>query len=119
MVAAARCFGPLEPKAIAHRRRFADARGIRESPPLSGVGTTTKKGGRRPAAGALRNRNEAHTSPWKQSGLIGGHQPTAPSICSSISPFSSSAYSMGSPRAIGSTKQQTMVAIVSSTLALR
>src|SRR5262249_56371773 len=36
-----------------------------------------------------------------------GHQPTAPSICSSISRFSSSAYSIGSSRAIGSTHPRT------------
>jgi hypothetical protein len=38
------------------------------------------------------------------------HQPTAPSIWSSISRLSSSAYSIGSSRAIGSTKPRTMVA---------
>ncbi len=45
-----------------------------------------------------------------------GHQPTAPSICSSISRFSSSAYSIGSSRAIGSTKPRTMVAMASSSV---
>ena len=44
------------------------------------------------------------------------HQPTAPSICSSISRFSSSAYSIGSSRAIGSTKPRTIVAIASSSV---
>src|SRR5215813_10311603 len=44
------------------------------------------------------------------------HQPTAPSICSSMSRFSSSAYSIGSSRAIGSTKPRTMVAIASSSV---
>ncbi len=46
----------------------------------------------------------------------GGHQPTAPSICSSISRLSSSAYSIGSSRAIGSTKPRTIVAIASSSV---
>ena len=44
------------------------------------------------------------------------HQPTAPSICSAISRFSSSAYSIGSSRAIGSTKPRTMVAAASSSV---
>ena len=44
------------------------------------------------------------------------HQPTAPSICSSISRFSSSAYSIGSSRAIGSTNPRTIVAIASSSV---
>src|SRR5690625_2320236 len=44
----------------------------------------------------------------------GRHQPTAPSICSSISRFSSRAYSMGSSRAIGSTKPRTIIAIASA-----
>ena len=44
------------------------------------------------------------------------HQPTAPSICSSISRLSSSAYSIGSSRAIGSTKPRTIVAIASSSV---
>ena len=44
------------------------------------------------------------------------HQPTAPSIWSAISRFSSSAYSIGSSRAIGSTKPRTMVAIASSSV---
>ena len=43
-------------------------------------------------------------------------QPTAPSICSSISRFSSSAYSIGSSRAMGSTKPRTMVAAASSSV---
>src|SRR5262249_43803000 len=44
------------------------------------------------------------------------HQPTAPSICSSISRFSSSAYSIGSSRAIGSTNPRTIVAMASSSV---
>ena len=44
----------------------------------------------------------------------GRHQPTAPSICSSISRLSSSAYSIGSSLAIGSTKPRTIIAIASS-----
>lgn len=47
-------------------------------------------------------------------GLQAHGQPTAPSICSSISRLSSSAYSMGSSRAIGSTKPRTIIAIASS-----
>ena len=54
--------------------------------------------------------------PGNSSGLDGWHQPTAPSICSSISLFSSSAYSIGSSRAIGSTKPRTIVAIASSSV---
>ncbi len=42
------------------------------------------------------------------------HQPTAPSICSSMSRFSSRAYSIGSSLAIGSTKPRTIIAIASS-----
>ena len=42
------------------------------------------------------------------------HQPTAPSICSSMSRFSSSAYSIGNSRAIGSMKPRTIIAIASS-----
>jgi hypothetical protein len=48
--------------------------------------------------------------------LVRRRQPTAPSICSSISRFSSSAYSIGSSRAIGSTKPRTMVAAASSSV---
>ena len=44
------------------------------------------------------------------------HQPTAPCICSSISRFSSSAYSIGSSRAIGSTKPRATVAAASSSV---
>ena len=40
-------------------------------------------------------------------------QPTAPSICSSMRRLSSSAYSIGSSRAIGSTKPRTIIAIAS------
>ena len=47
-------------------------------------------------------------------GRGGRDQPTAPSICSSISRFSSSAYSIGNSRAIGSTKPRTIIAIASS-----
>src|SRR5690606_2509891 len=39
--------------------------------------------------------------------------PTAPSICSSIRRFNSSAYSMGSSRAMGSTNPRTTMAIAS------
>ena len=42
------------------------------------------------------------------------HQPTAPSICSSIRRFSSRAYSMGSSRAMGSTNPRTIMAMASS-----
>ena len=41
-------------------------------------------------------------------------QPTAPSICSSMSRLSSRAYSIGSSFAIGSTKPRTIIAIASS-----
>ena len=44
----------------------------------------------------------------------GRHQPTAPSICSSMSRLSSRAYSMGSSLAMGSTKPRTIMAIASS-----
>ena len=44
----------------------------------------------------------------------GRRQPTAPSICSSIRRLSSRAYSIGSSRAIGSTKPRTIMAIASS-----
>ena len=43
-------------------------------------------------------------------------QPTAPSICSSISRLSSRAYSIGSSLAIGSTKPRTIIAIASSSV---
>ena len=46
--------------------------------------------------------------------LGGRRQPTAPSICSSMSRLSSSAYSIGSSRAMGSTKPRTIIAIASS-----
>ncbi len=46
----------------------------------------------------------------------GPAQPTAPSICSSISRLSSSAYSMGSSLAMGSTKPRTIIAIASNSL---
>ncbi len=42
------------------------------------------------------------------------HQPTAPSICSSMRRLSSRAYSIGSSLAIGSTKPRTIIAIASS-----
>src|SRR5690606_33353392 len=42
-----------------------------------------------------------------------GHQPTAPSICSSMRRLSSRAYSIGSSRAMGSTKPRTIIAIAS------
>src|SRR4029453_15102773 len=47
-----------------------------------------------------------------------GH-PTEPSICSSMSRFSSSAYSMGSSRAMGSTNPRTTIAIASSSVSPR
>ncbi len=47
-------------------------------------------------------------------GIDDGHQPTEPSICSSMSRLSSSAYSIGSSRAMGSTKPRTIIAIASS-----
>ena len=47
-------------------------------------------------------------------GDIQAHQPTAPSICSSISRLSSRAYSIGSSLAIGSMKPRTIIAIASS-----
>ena len=46
----------------------------------------------------------------------GRRQPTAPSICSSIRRLSSRAYSIGSSRAIGSTKPRTIIAIASSSV---
>lgn len=49
-------------------------------------------------------------------GIGAAGQPTAPSICNSISRFSSRAYSIGSSRAIGSTKPRTIIAIASSSL---
>ena len=47
-----------------------------------------------------------------------GH-PTEPSICSSMSRFSSSAYSMGSSRAMGSTNPRTTIAMASSSVSPR
>ena len=47
-------------------------------------------------------------------GDVQTHQPTAPSICSSMRRFSSRAYSIGSSLAIGSTKPRTIIAIASS-----
>ena len=57
----------------------------------------------------------------RESGLVclahfwrdGGHQPTAPSIWSSMRRLSSSAYSIGSSRAMGSTKPRTIIAMAS------
>ena len=49
-----------------------------------------------------------------RSGRLSHRQPTAPSICSSMSRFSSRAYSMGSSRAIGSMKPRTIMAMASS-----
>ena len=49
----------------------------------------------------------------------GSSHPTAPSIWSSMSRFSSIAYSMGSSRAIGSTNPRTIMAIASSSLSPR
>ena len=43
----------------------------------------------------------------------GRHQPTAPSICSSMRRLSSRAYSMGSSRAMGSTNPRTIIAMAS------
>src|SRR5699024_10682657 len=51
--------------------------------------------------------------------VVGHGHPTAPSICSSISRLSSSAYSIGSSLAIGSTKPRTIVAIASSSVTPR
>src|SRR5581483_11013536 len=51
-----------------------------------------------------------------QAGDFLGRHPTEPSICSSISRFSSRAYSIGSSRAIGSTKPRTTMAIASSSV---
>ena len=47
------------------------------------------------------------------------HQPTAPSICSSMSRLSSRAYSMGSSRAMGSTNPRTIIAMASSSVSPR
>ena len=50
----------------------------------------------------------------RRQGVRGGrHQPTAPSICSSMRRFSSRAYSMGSSRAMGSTNPRTIMAMAS------
>lgn len=46
--------------------------------------------------------------------LCHGNQPTDPSICNSTSRFSSSAYSIGSSRLIGSTKPRTIMPMASS-----
>ncbi len=54
--------------------------------------------------------------PFGGLGQILCHYPTAPSICSSISRFSSSAYSIGSSLAIGSTKPRTTIAMASSSV---
>ena len=58
--------------------------------------------------------------PLIDSGVVGGDRhPTEPSICNSISRLSSSAYSMGSSLAIGSTKPRTTIAIASSSVSPR
>ena len=54
-----------------------------------------------------------------QTGNFNARHPTAPSICSSISRFSSSAYSMGSSRAMGSTNPRTTIAMASSSVSPR
>ena len=75
------------------------------------------------AAGRHRVVVDVERSLWVQVGIdprhLEGlcdcrHQPTAPSICSSISRLSSRAYSIGSSLAIGSTKPRTIIAIASS-----
>ncbi len=65
----------------------------------------------RPLRMQSRDRGRGFHGPLERA-----HQPTAPSIWSSISRFSSSAYSMGSSRAIGSTKPRTIVAAASSSV---
>ena len=61
-------------------------------------------------------RVERAAVPLRPLGQFAATQPTAPSICSSISRLSSSAYSIGSSLAIGSTKPRTTMAIASSSV---
>ena len=88
--------------------RAADATG---EPPQLVTATGTSK--------ALTS-NEANSSPlfWATPSPLRSdyHQPTAPSICSSMSRLSSSAYSIGSSLAIGSTNPRTTIAIASSSV---
>ena len=74
---------------------------------------------RRRPVGAGRPRARGDSLAFQHGfGMIGrhvrGHQPTLPSIWSSMSRLSSRAYSMGSSRAMGSTKPRTTIAIASS-----
>ena len=74
---------------------------------------------------AVRNLERVNVKGREQLSLIavrpsvGSGHPTAPSICSSISRLSSSAYSIGSSLAIGSTKPRTTIAIASSSVSPR
>src|SRR5699024_121941 len=64
---------------------------------------------------AVAVRQGCRGGPGLGCGGVGhGGQPTDPSICSSIRRLSSSAYSIGSSLAIGSTKPRTIMAIASS-----
>ncbi|CKR55198.1 Uncharacterised protein [Mycobacterium tuberculosis] len=79
---------------------------------------------------AVRNLERVHVKGGEQLALVvcdpldgccqsRSRHPTAPSICSSISRLSSSAYSIGSSLAIGSTKPRTTIAIASSSVSPR
>ncbi len=71
-------------------------------------------GGREPGRAATMTSASVSERESPPVGRARSAQPTAPSICSSISRLSSRAYSIGSSLAIGSTKPRTIIAIASS-----
>ncbi len=77
---------------------------------LQGLSGGDGRGARRVAHGLVRGRVPGALGTLH---ISGRHQPTAPSICSSIRRFSSRAYSIGSSRAMGSMKPRTIIAIAS------
>ena len=93
--------------------------GVSPAVPVPGAGVV---GGPACAPTPGANSSEARAADSAGPATVAGrgsgsvHQPTAPSICSSIRRFSSRAYSIGSSRAIGSTKPRTIIAIASSSV---
>src|SRR5690606_16331165 len=95
---------------------FLAARGDREVGELEARGALGPRGARDDGVGVRAVGDGARVIGDQSFGTglcCGGHQPTDPSICSSMRRLSSSAYSMGSSREMGSTNPRTIMAMAS------
>ena len=125
---------PRSPEGLVPRRLDLAARG-RQGRLVQGGALGGQDGGHRVVAARLVRVDGVHDGAGRgdlhvrralahlplpgQRLLAGLAHPTAPSICSSMSRFSSSAYSIGSSRATGSTNPRTIIAMASSSLSPR